>query len=406
VAVAGVVAPLPAAWGSVAPAASGELGYQATGYGTTVSVSGIVTSGRSALSTLGCTSTAGITHSNTAASVGVPGVLTTGTIDTSAASQATATGDASVGTSTVQGATLLGGLVAATAVESVSTTSYDSSTGKLSNSSAGTEFLGLTVAGIPVTGTPAPNTKLTLPGVGFVELNQQYGHAYQRTASQTVIGIHIVVTISTPLAPVGTNIVVGFANSSLGGPVAGLLSGLAYGARANVLHGVLLAGEAFPQSLGCLGTQGETDTNQGVGLNLLGEVSSGTVTDTAEGINNKKHASATVTSTIEGLNLGGLVTATGIEASVSAKGNPPTFTDSSQFLDLAVSGFPGLSANPPANTKVPIPGLGTLWLHKVTTTATTETVIMVQLDVTAAGNPLGLSLGTVVNVGYASVGIK
>jgi hypothetical protein len=403
---AGLIAPLPAAWGSVAPAASGELGYQATGFGTTVSVGGIVTSGRSALSTLGCTSTVGITHTNTAASVGVPGTLTTGTIDTSAASQATSTADNSVGTSTVQGVSALGGLVAATAVDSVSTTSRDSSTGELSISSAGTEFLGLTVAGIPITGTPAPNTKLTLPGVGFVELNQQYGHAYKKTATLTVIGIHIVVTLSTPLAPVGTNIVVAFANSSLGGPVKGLLSGLAYGARANVLHGTLLAGDAFPQSLGCLGTQGIPESNTGVGLNLLGEVTSGTVTDTVEGKNSLNHASATVSSTIEGLNLGGMVTATTIEASVSAKGNPPTFTDNSQFLGLAVSGFPGLSANPPPNTKLSLPGLGTLWLHKVTTTATTETVIMVQLDVTAAGNPLGLALGTVVNVGYATVDIK
>jgi hypothetical protein len=406
VAAAGLVAPLPAAWGSVAPAASGELGYQATAFGTTVSVSGDVTSGRSALSTLGCTSTAGLTHTNTAASVGVPGVLTTGTIDTSAASQTTATGDASVGTTTVQGASLLGGLVAATAVESVSTTSRDSSTGKLSTSSAGTEFLGLTVAGVPITGTPAPNTKLTLPGVGFVELNQQYGHVYQKTADLTVIGIHIVVTLSTPLAPIGTNIVVSFANSSLGGPVKGLLSGLAYGARANVLHGALLVGQAFPQSLGCLGTQGIPESNIGVGLNLLGEVTSGTVTDTVEGKANAKNASATVSSTVEGLNLGGLVTATAVEADVSAKGVPPTFTDTSQFLDLAVSGFPGLSANPPPNTKLSLPGLGTLWLHKVTTTATTETVIMVQLDVTAAGNPLGLAVGTVVNVAYATVDIK
>jgi hypothetical protein len=372
-----------------------------------VAVSGIVQSGRSALSTLGCTSTAGITHTNTAASVGVPGVLSTGTIDTSAASETTATGSASVGSSEVQGASLLNGLVSATTIKSVSTTSDDSSTGALSTSAAGTEFLGLSVLGIPVTGTPAPNTRVTLPGVGYLILNQQSGRVSKRTAHLTVIGIHLFVTLSTPLAPIGTNVIVGFATSSLGGPVKGLLSGLAYGARADVLHGVVLAGEAFPQPLGCLGTQGIPRTNTGVALNLLGLATSGTVVDSVEGLNNKRHASATVSSTIEGLNLGsGLVTATTIEADVSAMGNPPTFTDGSQFVNLAVSGFPGLSSNPPPNTKLSLPGIGTLWLHKVTTTATTETVTMIQLNVTLAGNPLGLAAGTVVKIGYATVDIK
>jgi hypothetical protein len=410
VAAAGVVAPLPAAWGAAAPAspaASGELGYQAAGYGTEVTVSGIVQSGKSALSTLGCTSTTGITHTNTAASVGVPGVLNTGTIDTSAASETTATGTASSGSSTVQGVSALGGLVGATTVESVSTTSRDSTTGALSTSAAGTEFLGLSVLGVPITGTPAPNTKLTLPGVGYVILNQQFGHVYKKTAALTVIGIHVVVTLPTPIAPIGTNVIVGFATSSLGGPVAGLLSGLSYGASAKVLGGVILAGKEFPQPLACIGTNGITKSNTGVGLNLLGEVTSGTVVDTAEGLANRKVASDATSSTIEGLNLGsGLVTATTIEAAVSAQGNPPTFTDSSQFIGLTVTGFPGLSSNPPPNTKLSLPGIGTLWLHKVTKNATTETVIMVQLDVTAAGNPLGLAVGTQVNVAYASVDIQ
>ncbi|HEY1916101.1 MAG TPA: choice-of-anchor P family protein [Streptosporangiaceae bacterium] len=403
-----MVAPLPAAWGATAPvtpAASGELAYQAAGYGTQVTENLVVQSGRSALSTLGCTATAGITHTNTAASVTTP-VLSTGTIDTSAASQTTATGPASVGSSTVQGASLLGGLVGVTTLHSVSTTSQDSSTGVLSTSSAGTQFLGLNVLGIPITGTVAPNTKITLPGVGSVILNQQYGHVYKRTATMTVIAIHISVSLSTPLAPIGTQIIVGFATSSLGGPVSGLLSGLSYGARAKVLGGALLAGNLFPQPLGCLGSDGNTKTNTGVGIGILGELTSGTVIDTAEGLDKAKHPQATTTSTVEGLNLGGLVTATAVEASVSATGNPPAFTDNSQFLGLTVSGFPGLSANPPANTKLKLPGIGTLWLHKVTTTATTETVIMVQLDVNVAGNPLGLALGTQVNVGYATVDIN
>jgi len=36
----------------------------------------------------------------------------------------------------------------------------------------------------------------------------------------------------------------------------------------------------------------------------------------------------------------------------------------------------------PANTKVPLPGIGTLWLHRVVQTGSSIRVIMIQLDVT------------------------
>ncbi len=406
--IAGVVAPLPAAWGAVASAAdgAGELGFQASAFGTSVAVGGLVQSGRSALSTLGCTSATGITHTNTAVGVNT-GVLSSGTIDTSAASQATPTAESSSGSSTVQSVSLLGGLVAASVVKSVSTTSHDTSTGKLSTSAAGTQFAHLSVLGLPVIVNPAPNTKITLPGVGYVVLNQQYGHVTATSADLTVVGIHIVVTLLTPLAKVGTNIIVASANSSLGGPVTGLLSGGSYGASASVLGTTVLAGKLFPQPLSCTGTDGVTKSNSGVALSVPGVLSSGTVTDTAEGVDTPSNVSGTVTSTVQGLNLlAGLVTATAIKASVSADGNPPSLSDNSQFAELAVKGFPALSVNPPPNTKLSLLGIGTLWLHRVIKTANSIQVIMIVLTVTAPGNPLGLQTGTTVNVASAAVGIK
>ena len=408
---AGVVAPLPAAWaGTAAPVAAGapgtELGFTASAFGTSVTVGSLVQSGRSALSTLGCTSATGITHTNTAVGVNT-GVLTSGTIDTTAASKTTPTGAAATASSTIQHVSLLGGLVTADAVKSVSTTSHDTSTGTLSTSAAGTQFAHLSVLGLPIILNPAPNTKITLPGVGYVVLNQQFGHVTSTNADLTVIGIHIVVTLSTPLAKVGTNIIVSDASSGLGGPLSGLLTGGSYGAQANVLGTTVLAGKLFPQPLSCVGTGGVTKTNSGVALSIPSVLSSGTVTDTAEGIDTPSEVSATVTSTVEGLNLlAGLVTATGIKASVSAAGNPPTLTDNSQFVKLAVKGFPALSLNPAPNTKLSLLGLGTLWLHRVIKTSNQIQVIMVQLIVTVPGNPLGLKTGTMVNVASATVGVK
>ena len=393
---------------SPALAKAKEIGFQATAFGTSVNVASTVESGRSAASVIGCTTTVGVVHTNTSPGVTVPAALTTGTIDTRAASESVTTpaGVASASSSTIQSASLLGGLVSATAVTSASTTSRDNATGTLSTSAAGTQFVGLTVAGIPVTGTPAPNTQLTLPGVGYVILNQQSGHVGASRANLTVIGLHLVVTLSTPLAPVGTNIIVADASSGLGGPFTGLLNGIAYGAQASVLSGAVLLGRVFPQPLACFGTNGVTKTNGGASIGLPGVLSSGTVTDTATGVNDRRKSTGETSSTVQGVNLGGIVTATAVKADVTAAGNPPSLGDNSSFLGLSVSGFPSIGDSVPPNTKLSLPGLGTLWLHRVIKTASSIKVIMIQLVVTVPSNPLGLAPGTTVNVAYAQVGIS
>lgn len=387
------------------PAAQ-EYGFAGSAFGTKVDVASTVESGRSALSTLGCTDQTGVTHTNSVASVGVPGVLTTGTVTTSAASEQTSSGPASASSATTEGASLLGGVVSATAIQSVSTTTRNQSTHKFSTSAAGTQFLDLSVLGTPISGTPAPNTKIALPGIGYVLLNQQTGHVSGQKAGLTVIGIHLDVTLSTPLAPAGTQIFVSDAASSLGGPVSGLLDGLAYGASANVAN-TIIAGREFPEPLGCLGTGGKTKTNTGVSVSLPGIAASGTVADTVEGTDTAKMVSDEATSSVEGLNLlSGLVTATAIEADVTASGDPPTLGNNSSFLGLSVTGFPGITDNVPPNTKLSLAGLGTLWLNRQIKTANKITVIMVQLDVSVPSNPFGLQPGTVVNIASASVGIK
>lgn len=395
---------------TAAPATAGTAaavnGFAASAYGTQVTVGPVVKSGRSALATLGCTSQTGVTHTNTAASVSAPPALTSGTIETRAASLATTTGVASTASSDVQSVSVLAGLVAATEVKSVSTTRENTSTGKLSVSAAGTEFTGLTVAGHSITGTPKPNTKITLPGVGYVILNQQVSKAASHAASLTVIAIHVVVTKTTSSAVKGTQVVVSFATSKLGGPVAGLLSGLAYGANAHA-GTTVIAGKLFPESLGCLGTNGKTRTNSAASATIPGILTSGTVTDTAEGVAASTAVSGRTTSTVQGLNLlSGDVKATAVKADVAASGSPPALTDQSSFLGLSVAGHPGIGDHVPPNTKLHLAGIGTLWLHRVFRTPDSITVIMVQLDVTVQGNPFGLKPGTTVNVAYARVGIK
>jgi len=390
---------------AMAQAAATEIGFQGSAYGTLVTVGPAVRSGRSALSTLGCVSRTGVTDTNSIASVNVPPLLSTGTVTTSAASQATADGPASASKAATQQASALGGLVKAAAVRAVSTT-IERAPGSFSTSAAGTTFAGLVVAGKPINVTPAPNTKINLPGVGYVILNQQVAQVTKTRASLAVIAIHVVVTKPNPTAKVGTQIVVSFAHSSLGGPVSGLLDGLAYGARAG-LGKMLIAGKQFPESLSCLGTNGKTRTNQGAGVSIPGILISGTVSDTVQGIATATAASAKAASTVQGLNLlNGTVKATAIKAAVSATGTPPAFGDTSTFVNLTVAGHPGIGSHVAPNTKVTLAGLGTLWLHRRIKTKHKITVIMVQLVVTVAGNPEHLKPGTTVNVAYAQASVN
>jgi hypothetical protein len=100
------------------------------------------------------------------------------------------------------------------------------------------------------------------------------------------------------------------------------------------------------------------------------------------------------------------VTAKAIEAVVTASGNPPTLAGHSTFVGLSVAGHSGLGDKIAPNTKLSLAGIGTLWLNRQIRTTDGITVIVIQLDVTVSGNPLGLKTGTKVNVAYAQVGIK
>jgi hypothetical protein len=264
----------------------------------------------------------------------------------------------------------------------------------------------LVVGGHAIGGTPAPNTKIRLPGIGYVVLNQQKSHIGSTSASMSVTAIHLVVTTSSKKAKSGTEVNVSVAHSALHGPVEGVLNGLAFGSNARV-GSTAKAGRSFPQYMPCLGTGGKTINNTGAGANIPGVLKSGTITDTANGTVSSTQVSGEMSSTIQKVNLlSGAISATAVKADVTANGNPPTLGDKSSFIGLHVSGHPGISDNVHVNTKVSLPGIGTLWLHKRMKTANGITVIMIQLVIGSKNNPTGLPKGATVNVGYAHVGVS
>lgn len=382
-----------------------QTGYSGKAYGTKVTVapgSSSITSGTTAVSQL-CTESTGVSDMNSAAAVSIAGVATTGVIDTSVSSSVVGSGSASTAVSTVNGLSLLGGLVSADAVTSASSSIMSGS--GYSTSSTGTIFTNAKVLGLPILLNVAPNTKIVLPGVGYVLLNEQISKVTSTSAKLTVNAVHIHITLGGILGlPVGSQIVVASAESSTRASVA-LLSGFAYGTDVR-LAGILDAGRTADVTLACTGDTSE-ETNNVAGVDLPGVLNTGAVHTTAVGTVGTSSTNGETTASVAGLNLlSGLVAATTItaDASASTNGSGVTLSDNgSIFVGLAVSGHPEI-VNPSANTHVSIAGLGTLWLHRVIQTSTSIEVRMVEL-VVDADNTLGLPIGADVRISVAKVGL-
>ena len=393
------VAPITAS----AQSSLGNFGFTGDAYGTKASVlGGLVVAGPSAFITLGCTDRPHLHKSNATASVSIPGLLSSGTVATTATTSATNKLVSSQTTAATQSLSMLNGAVSVDAITAVSTTTFDS-TG-FHTSAAGSSLANLVVGGTTFNSTPAPNTKIHLAGLGTVTLNEQKATTSTGAgASLTVNMIHVSITIANPLAAVGTQIIVSHATSDLEGPISGTVDGHAYGSRAD-LNGVVQSGQTALVVLSCQGTDGQVITNTVASSNLNGLLATGTVTDTAQGTVGPTSNSAETTSTIQAVNiLAGLVTVDAVtaDAHASSSNGTPTFSDAGSTLgQVTVQGVVLLPIPVPANTQIPLLGLGTLYLHRVIQNPHSIEVRMIELVVTSA-NSLNLPIGLDVQVAVA-----
>jgi hypothetical protein len=119
-------------------------------------------------------------------------------------------------------------------------------------------------------------------------------------------------------------------------------------------------------------------------------------------------AAVETTSTVDDADVvAGLVQATVIKADAHAtsNGTSSTFSDAgSSFATLSVRGFPDIGPGTPANTRVHIVGVGTLWLHRVIHHPNSVEVRMIELVVRQA-NGLGLPVGADIRVAVAHASV-
>jgi hypothetical protein len=208
-----------------------------------------------------------------------------------------------------------------------------------------------------------------------------------------------------PNFPVNANVIVGAAASGLDGAVVGRLGGTAY--ATNLKVGPATSGSSAPASVPCRGTDGKilTDSTAAVSIPNIGTI--GAVRDSARGTDNSTSALAETVSNVAGTNLlSSVISATAIraEAHTTLANNVHKYSDAgSQFVGLHVSGLPAINDSVKPNTTVVIPGIGTLYLHRVIRSGNAIEVRMIELVLSSARG--GLPIGADIKVGVASANI-
>jgi hypothetical protein len=382
------------------------LTYEGSAYGTSAFVGSTILVGQTAPITLGgvCgTPQQPVMVMGNSAGVTLPPIVSGGATNTNASSSLD-TAQAVADTTSIN---LLAGLISAQEIKAVTTTTIDSN-GVLHVSASGSSFNNLVILGHVYNGTVPVNTRITLPLLGYVVLNEQTSSAGTSSASLAINMVHVHVTGFNLLGiQVGTEIVVSSATSGIINVFApAIVTG---GSFATQVTGQRLSSAATaPESLPCLGTGGTVLTNTLTGLNLPSILTSDTVTDTAESSLGSLASSGITTSTVQNLNLlSGLVSANVIRAQTNTFINSSThylISGSGQFASISVAGHPEINDNVPPNTTVPIAGLGTLYLYRVINNYPSPhsvEVRMIELVVTQT-NLLGLPIGLDVIVGDAN----
>ncbi len=382
------------------------LTYEGSAFGTSAFVGSTILVGQTAPVTLGgvCgTPQQPVTVMGNSAGVSLPPIVSGGATNTNASSSLN-TAQAVADTATIS---LLAGLISAQEIKAVSTTTIDSS-GVLHVSSAGSTVNNLVILGHVYNGAIAANTRITLPLLGYVVLNEQTSTVGTSSASLTINMIHVHVTgINLLGLQIGTEIIVSNATSGIINVFApAIVTGGAFATQ--VTGNPLTSAATAPIALPCLGTGGTILTNTLTGLSLTSILTSGTVTDTAESSLSGLASSGITTSTVQNLNLlSGLVSASIIKAQTNTFINGSThylISGSGQFTSLSVSGHPEITDSVQPNTSVPILGLGTLYLYRIINNFPAPHSVEVRMIelVVDQSNPLGLPIGLDVIIGDAN----
>lgn len=149
------------------------------------------------------------------ASVSVANILSTGTLETSASGVVAENSATTETRATVQSVNILGGAVKADLVVAMASSASNGKTAE--SNAAGSTFVNLVVNGKAITGPVAANTRISIPGVATVILNEQSTSGDGTDTSGITVNMIHVQLLSLLGLTVG-DVVVASASSSVGFP--------------------------------------------------------------------------------------------------------------------------------------------------------------------------------------------
>jgi hypothetical protein len=350
-----------------------------------------------------------VTETNTATGTNLNSFGSTGTVRNTITPTRSSTGRTLQTVSTVQKVDLLGGLIQASQVTGVATSTLSTTQSK--SVGTGSAFSGLRVAGLSITTTPAPNTKIALPGLGYVILNKQNNFVNRSNVTGITIDmIDVVVNLSNNKnIPVGTEITVAHAYSYIVHTAAPVI----VNAQARSLSGEGLGSLSFsPAASADISCGGDTIHNQLTSI-TSSTASTGVTTADTTGNITAYYSTATSSASISNLNLlNGFIKADAInaKAQVSWHGTNTgsgTKQGTVSFTNAKI-GNSSFSGTPYPNSWVSIPGLGYVILNEqfgsLTSSNTSEEVYALDLHVTQS-NSFGLPVGARIIVDDVHAGV-
>ncbi len=353
---------------------------------------------------LGLCDTSAKKATSSAASLNLGGFAGSGSLVDHVESYLTATSTTVHASSDVQQVNVLAGLITADEVKSAVMSHATANNATSANNSV---FTNLVVAGVPIIGTPAPNTTITLPGLGAVVLNEQDGPVnHVDHTSITVTAIDVQVTLANTFGlPIGTHIFIAHAHSQFTRTsIADVVSAKAYGLYAfgKAGSGFVASGPYATATIACSGGNQTVSVNS-ISVPVIG--STATITDKATGVITSSAANANSSSKVQQLNLlSGTITADTITASSQAQfSSTGSASGKTKLVNADVAGVL-LSANPSANTKIDIANLGYVIVNEqqitITSTGASITVDAFDLHVTMA-NSFGLPVGVHIIIAHS-----
>jgi hypothetical protein len=341
-------------------------------------------------------------------SLEVPGLLVTGTLTAETTGSIGLTTATSASEGGIEQLSLLGGLITADALIARTSCTGDGATATCS--ATGTTFVNLRVDGVLIAANVAPNSAIVIPGIATVVVNEQIATGNgTTTAGLTVNMLHVTLLDGV------SEVVVASAQSNVDfRPLAddclcpapdNTVSGDAYGTEVDVLT---VQSTRNPHAT--LSAQGGNASASVLVADVPGVLSTGTVTSTTSGNVTPTNATSQSLSSVEQLSLlGGLITATAVQAEATCTGNGTTASCTAAgttLVSLSVLGVP-IVVNPAPNTVILLPLIGSVTLNEqivggngVTTASLTVNVIHVRITSVLAL----LGLGDIV-VSSASAGV-